>query len=47
MQQKKIAAIITKVKKVRDDNGLTCQAIYDIVQKKWIRCEFIHDQAHL
>lgn len=33
MQQKKIAAIIAKVKKVRDDNGLTCQAIYDIVQK--------------
>lgn len=33
MQQKKIALIITKIKKVRDDNGLTCQAIYDIVQK--------------
>lgn len=33
MQQKKIAAIITKVKKVRDDNGLSCQAIHDLVQK--------------
>lgn len=33
MQQKKIAAIIAKVKKVRDDNGLTCQTIHDIVQK--------------
>lgn len=33
MQQKKVASIITKIKKVRDDNGLTCQAIYDIVQR--------------
>lgn len=33
MQQKKIASIISKVKKVRDDNGLTCQAICDLVQK--------------
>lgn len=36
MQQKKIAAIISKVKKVRDDNGLTCQAIHDLVQKNGI-----------
>ena len=36
MQQKKIAAIIAKVKKVRDDNGLTCQAIHDLVQKNGV-----------
>ena len=33
MQQKKIASIIVKVKKVREENGLTCQAVYDLVQK--------------
>ena len=33
MQQKKIAGIISRVKKVREDNGLTCQAVFDLVQQ--------------